>query len=170
MNTGQMLISIAAMILLSIVIINVNRNSLTNTQNMDQTKYEILAVSLGNAVIHEAFSKAFDEETANNNIVNDEDELTLSLGHESGELNRKDFDDFDDYNYYSENTKSDSTIISADFNINCRVFYVDPNVSLDYVNNRTYHKRIEVSVTSPFLNEGQDTVKLSKINSHFYFR
>ncbi|MFZ1289830.1 MAG: hypothetical protein WAR79_07055 [Melioribacteraceae bacterium] len=170
MNTGQMLISIAAMILLSIVIINVNRNSLTNSKNIDETKFEILAVSLGNAIIQEAFSKSFDEQTANNNLVNDEDELTLSLGHESGELNRKDFDDFDDYNNYTENTKSDSTIISADFTIKCNVYYVDPSVSLDSVSNRTYHKRIEVLVTSPFLNEGQDTIRLSKINSHFYFR
>ncbi|MBK7104578.1 MAG: hypothetical protein IPH62_04780 [Ignavibacteriae bacterium] len=170
MNTGQMLISIAAMLLLSLVIINVNRNSLTNTKNMDETKYEILAVSLGNAIIHEAISKPFDEQTANNNVINDEDELTVSLGSESGELNRKDFDDFDDYNNYTENTKSDSTIISADFTIKCKVFYVDPSVSLDSVSNRTYHKRIEVLVTSPFLNDGQDGIKLSKINSHFYFR
>lgn len=34
MNTGQMLISMAAMILLSTVILNVNRNSLTNLMNV----------------------------------------------------------------------------------------------------------------------------------------
>ena len=170
MNTGQLLISMAAMMLLSLVIVNVNRNSLTNTNNMDETKYKILATSLANTIIEEAFSKAFDEQTANGLLVNSESQLSLNLGKDSGELNRKDFDDYDDYNNYSENTKSDSTIISADFTFNCKVFYVDPFVSLDSVSNRTYHKRIEVCVTSPFLNEGQDTVKLSKINSHFYFR
>ena len=170
MNNGQMLITIAAMTLLSIVIVNVNRNSLTNTVSMEKAKYEIVAIALANALIEEAGSKAFDEETANNNIVTDASQLSTSMGKEAGENYRKDFDDFDDYNGYKENTSGDSTLISAVFKLSCKVNYVDPFVSLDSVNYKTYHKRIVVTVTSDYLNENQDTVKLSKINSHFYFR
>lgn len=170
MNTGQMLITIAAMALLSMVIVNVNRNSLSNTENMDKTKYEIMAVSLANTIIHEAFSKSFDEATTDSKQITSTNQLSTNLGKDTGELNRKDFDDFDDYNLYSYNTAADTTIISADFDVSCRVFYVDPFLSLDSVGSKTYNKRIEVKVTSQFLNDGQDTIKLSKINSHFYFR
>ncbi len=170
MNTGQMLISIAAMILLSTIILNVNRNSLTNIDQMDQTKYEILAVSMGNALIEEAFSKAFDEQTANNNLANDVTQLSVNLGPDGGETSRKVFDDFDDYNGYTDSTQSDSSIISAVFKIRSFVHYVNPDVSLDSVGSRTWHKRIDVYITSPYIKNGQDTVKLSKINSHYYFR
>jgi len=165
-----MLITIAAMALLSMVIVNVNRNSITNTKNMDKTKYEIVAISLGNALIEEASSKAFDENTANSSTVTSESQLSSNLGSDAGELSRKDFDDFDDYNDYLENTNGDSTLISADFNLSCKVYYVDPYSSLNSVGYKTFHKRIEVKVTSSFLNENQDTVKISKINSHYYFR
>ena len=170
MNTGQMLITISAMVLLSMVIVNVNRNSLTNTANMDKTKYEIMAVSLANTLINEACSKSFDEASTDSKQISDVTKLSANLGKDPGELYRKDFDDFDDYNLYSYNTSSDTSIISADFDVFCRVFYVDPFTSLDSVGSKQYHKRIEVSVTSQFLNDGQDTVRLSKINSHYYFR
>ncbi len=170
MNTGQMLITISALMLLSTVILNVNRNALTSSMNMSEAKYEILAVSMGSALIEEAFSKAFDEQTANNNLVEDLTELSTTLGPDGGETSRKVFDDFDDYDGYVDSTDFDTTVISADLNIKSRVFYVDPDVSLDSVGSRTWHKKIVVYISSPFINEGRDTIVLSKINSHYYFR
>lgn len=170
MNTGQMLISIAAMILLGTVILNVNRNALTNTKNMDETKYEILAVSLGTALIEEAFSKAFDEQTANSKLAENLNELSPTLGKDAGESTRADFDDFDDYNNFQGNTNSDTTFTSANMYFRCKVHYVDPDVSLDSVANRTWHKKITVFVSSPFIDDSTTNIVLSKVNSHFYFR
>lgn len=170
MNTGQMLISIAAMALLSMVILNVNRNNLTNTTAISETKYQILAVSLANAFIEEAFSKSFDENSTNNKIVSELKDLSSSLKADPGENLRKDFDDFDDYNNYNEKTSSDSTYDYVEMDINCKVYYVDPAVSLDSVNYKTWNKKITVSVTSPYIAEGETKITLSKINSHYYFR
>jgi MSHA pilin protein MshD len=170
MNTGQMMITISALMLLSTVILNVNRNALTSTINMAEAKYEILAVSVGTALIEEAFSKAFDERTAEDYLAENYTDLSVNLGPESGETSRALFDDFDDYNGYKDSTDLDTTVISADLNFECKVYYVDPDVSLDSVGSRTWHKKIVVYVTSPFINEGKDTIVLSKINSHFYFR
>ena len=172
MNTGQMMITMAAMMLLSTVILNVNRNALNTTSSMAESKYEILAVSLGTALIEEAFSKYFDANTADGNQANNLSDLTLSLGPGTGEYTRSDFNDFDDYNGLYDSTSTDSTIISADFVIHSKVYYVDPTISpnLTPVSYRTWHKKIDVFITSPFLNEGKDTIKLSKVNSHYYFR
>jgi len=170
MNTGQMLISMAAMILLSTVILNVNRNSLTNTVKMDETKYQLLAVSLGTAIIEEAFSKAFDEQTANLLLAEDLTDLSVNLGRDAGELTRDDFDDFDDYNNYSGNTNSDTSFQSANMYFRCKVHYVDPDISLDSVANRSWHKKITVFVSSPFIEDSTTNIVLSKVNSHFYFR
>jgi len=172
MNTGQMMITMAAMMLLSTVILNVNRNALNTTTGMAESKYEILAVSLATALIEDAFSKFFDANTADGNLVDHPSDLTAILGPGAGEITRADFNDFDDFHNYTDSTSADSTIISAGFVIHSKVYYVDPNISnkLPPVGYRTWHKKIDVFITSPFLNDGKDTVRLSKVNSHYYFR
>ena len=172
MNTGQMMITMAAMILLSTVILNVNRNALNTTTNMFETKFQILAVSLGTALIEEAFSKSFDAETANNKIADELKDLTSNLGPSNSEKNKSMFNDFDDYHGYADSTSNDSTLMSANFKIESKVYYVDPSTSknLEPVNYRTWHKKIDVFITSPFINQSKDTVKLSKVNSYFFFR
>jgi hypothetical protein len=170
MNTGQMLISIAAMILLGTVILNVNRNALLNNVEMDEAKYQLLAVSLGTALIEEAFSKSFDERTANALLAANLTDLSATLGPDLGESSKDDFDDFDDYNGYSGNTNGDTTFQSANMYFRCKVNYVDPDVSLDSVAARKWHKKITVFVSSPFIKDSTTNVVLSKVNSHYYFR
>lgn len=168
MNTGQMMITMAAMVLLSTVVLNVNRNALNSTQQMAESKYQILGVSLGTALLEEAFSKPFDDATTAGNLADDLTDLSLTLGPDS----TSDLDDFDDYNNYTDSTSSDPTLISADFIINSQVYYVDPATSsqLTPVSYRTWHKKMDVNIVSPFLNDGLDTIKLSKVYSHYYFR
>ena len=172
MNTGQTMITMAAMALLSLVVLNVNRNALNSTTGMAENKYNILAISLGTALIEEAFSKSFDQNSTDGNVVEDLNQLTVNLGPGSSENSRSDFNDFDDYNNLIDSTSSDPTLVSADFIIQSKVYYVDPNLSnrLTPVNYATWHKKIDVSVSSPYINEGQDTIKLSKVFSHYYFR
>ncbi|MFZ1289831.1 MAG: hypothetical protein WAR79_07060 [Melioribacteraceae bacterium] len=170
MNTGQTLITIAAMAMLSSTILNVSRNSLTTSLSMSETKYKILAVSLANTIIEEASSKSFDEKTTENNIVTNSSDLSTILKSDAGETLRKLFDDFDDFNNYQETTDADSTYDYATMNISCSVKYVDPFTSLDSVNYNTWHKRITVTVNSPYFNEGKENITLSKIISHYYFR
>jgi hypothetical protein len=189
MNTGQMIITMAAMILLSTVILSVNKNALTTTVSMTENKYEILGVSLGTALLEEAFSKSFDACTAldpssgKTKQANSLSDLTnySQLGPSNEEKKRKTFNDFDDYNGYVDSTSDASiqtaisearkTDISAIFKVESKVYYVDPSVSSDLkkVNYRTWHKRMDVFITSKYLNDGQDTIKLSKVYSYFYY-
>ena len=172
MNTGQMMITMAAMMLLSTVILNVNRNALNSTTNMAESKYQILAVSLGTALIEEAFSKSFDAETASNKIADDLSDLTSHLGPSNKEKQKSSFNDIDDFDGYVGNTSSDTTLLSADFILSSKVYYVDPSSSknLEQVSYRTWHKKMDVFITSPYINDSKDTVKLSKVYSYFYFR
>ena len=164
MNSGQMLLTMAAMFLLSIVIVSTNNTYLTTGDIMYNTKYNVLAVSLGTSMIEEASSRAFDSAT-DTSSVSDLNLLTApgSLGHSPSE-HYPNFNDFDDYNNL---VKVDSTMPSATFTISCRVGYISPTNPDVFVNQRTWHKRIEVSVTSPSMKE---TVKLSSVFSYWFFR
>ncbi|MFA7288015.1 MAG: hypothetical protein WC055_03955 [Melioribacteraceae bacterium] len=167
MNTGQMMITIAAMMLLTVVILRVNTNFFNTSNVMYETKFGVMAVSLGTSIIEEASSKAFDAATVDmslgnvNNLTNPN-----SLGKETGE-SYPDFDDFDDYNGYTKNTSSDPTFQSAVFNASCVVKYVDPSNLNSFVTSRRWHKKITVTITSPSM---VDTVRMSTVFSYWYFR
>lgn len=155
--------TIGAMILLSTLILRVNNNFGSNTATVYNSKFAILAASIGNSIIEEASGKAFDEETVNA-PAKKLSKLTQpdELGPESGET-YPDFNDIDDYNGY---TKTDSTMPSAVFKSVCTVTYVNPNSPDTKSNARTWTKKISVTVTSPSMT---DTVKLSSLYSYWVF-
>lgn len=165
MNTGQMLITVGAMMLLGMIILRVNNGFLTTGTVLMESKFGVLGVSLATSVIEEANSKAFDEET-DTMSVNNVNMITApnNLGPESGE-SYETFDDFDDYNGYS---RIDSTMPSAVFHLDSKVEYVKDNEPDKVITNKaTWHKRITVTVTSPSM---QDTVTMSSVFSYWFFR
>lgn len=163
MNTGQMLLTIGAMILLSTLILRVNNNFAGNTNTVYNSKFAILAASVGSSVIEEAMGKAFDENTVNAPASSTADfTLPNKLGPESGET-YPNFNDFDDYNGY---TKIDSTMPSAIFKVECVVTYVNPSTPNIDSNSSTWTKKISVTITS---NSMADTVRLSSLFSYWVF-
>jgi MSHA pilin protein MshD len=162
MNTGQMIMTMGAMILLSTIVLRVNTLNLTNESIRDQAQYGVLATSIATSIIETAQSKAFDEST-DSNSVSSLTELSTLLGPESGETETT-FNDFDDYNGF---TKRDSTMPSAIFDISCQVVYVASNNVEGYSSIRTWHKKINVTISSPFT---PDTLRTSSIFSYWYFR
>lgn len=164
MNTGQMLITIAALMLLSLVILRVNNNFLSTNTVLMENKFGVLAVSLGTSVLEEAKGKAFDHNT-DTIAVSDLNQLS-SLGPESGETEPF-FNDFDDYDGFVKLTENDSSYYPAPFKIECEVDYINPNNPDVASGSKTWHKKLTVTVTSDFM---QDTVVLSSIYSYFYFR
>lgn len=177
MNTGQMLITIGAMFLLSTVILTVNRGSLSTQTVMIDNRYGIMAVSLATSMIESATNKSFDENSDTLGLTST-NQLTLknNLGLDAGELisSPGSFDDFDDYNCYKAVAKAD-TIPIVDgleereliFNTFCEVDYVAANNPENTSALRTWHKRMRVRVFSPGL---QDTIKMSTVYSYFFFR
>ncbi len=168
MNTSQMLITLGALVLLSLVILRVNRSFLTTDSVLLDSKIGVLAVSIATSVLEEANGKAFDENTDTTSI-DDVNLLSATLGPEAGET-YPNFDDFDDYNGL---TKIDSTNPIATFTVNCEVSYVQPSNLDANATNKTWHKKLTVYVTSPSMlghDDKQDTLKMSTVYSYWYFR
>ncbi len=122
MNSGHMLLTIASVILLSNLILNVHK---ANTDRMIATytsESVIDASGLAQSIIDMIQSKAFDENTIKAEVWQT-DSLTaaIKLGPESGEYKHTEFDDIDDYNNYSTTVSLDRM---GDFDINVNVFYV----------------------------------------------
>jgi len=167
MNTGQMLLAMGAMILLSTIVLRVNNNFFTTETVLDETKYSFLATSLASSIIQEAKSKVFDNETDSASI-SDLNLLTLEniLGPEDAEKgkNKDVFNDFDDFDGYQD---IDSTMPSAPFWYTCQVVYVNENQPDSASSNRTWNKKITVTITSPYMS---DVIKMSSIYSYWFFR
>jgi len=161
MNTGQMMITLAAMVLLALVILRVNNGFLSTNTILMETKFSVLGVSLATSIIEDATGKAFDENSDSGTVTTLGDLSTLGL--DDGEV-WPNFDDFDDYKGL---TYTDSTMPSARFNISCDVVYVDPAAPDYYSTSNTWHKKLTVKVTTP---SSRDTIQMSTIFSYFYFR
>ena len=156
--------TMGAMVLLSTITLRVNTNNLMNETVRDQAQYGVLATSIATSMIEEATSKSFDERTDSNSVTALSEITPVgSLGPESGETYDL-FNDFDDYNGF---TKRDSTMPSAVFDIICEVVYVESNKINQISSKTTWHKKINITVSSPF---SQDTFYTSSIYSYWYFR
>ncbi|MCH7774269.1 MAG: hypothetical protein IH784_07665 [Bacteroidetes bacterium] len=164
MNTGQMFLTIGALVLLSTLMLRINTNNLQTDTIRAEAQYTVLATSIITSIMEKAKSLAFDA-TTDTNTVTTTSQLTpaSSLGPGGGETYDT-FNDFDDFNGY---TKVDSTMPSAVFDIYCEVYYIQKSNLKDKYNSRTWHKKITVQVSSPFM---QDTIKQSTIYSYWYFR
>jgi MSHA pilin protein MshD len=163
MNTGQSLLSIGALMLLSLSILRVNNGILNADSVLQDSKIGVLATSIGTSLIEEANRKAFDAISVSDAVL---DVLTLTspytLGPALGETPDI-YNDFDDYNGY---VRSD-TVFSMDFKIACTVNYVDPYDVDGIEMSRTWHKKITVSISSSFIS---DTLKFSSVYSYWHFR
>lgn len=162
MNTGQIMLTIGAMTLLSLTTIRVNTHFVNSGVSLDETKFSVLAVSLASSLLEEANSKAFDENTTENAVTST---YSLSaIGKDYGELTSDAFDDCDDYHNYRDSVVN---IPSAKFYIKCLVNYVNETTPDVSSSTATWHKKITVLVTSPSMT---DTVRMSTIFSYWYYR
>jgi hypothetical protein len=166
MNTGQMIMTLGAMLLLSVIMLRVNTANLTNETIRDDAQYGVLATSIATSIIEEAQSKAFDEKTDTMNVTA-LTQLTSVLGPETGETEST-FDDFDDYNNF---TKRDSTMPSSIFDISCQVVYVEPGNIEGSTSNRTWNKKLIVTITRPVSADSSVlALRTASIFSYWYFR
>jgi hypothetical protein len=171
MGTGQVMMTIFAMVLLSFLILRVNNSFLQTNTTLYTTKFDVLAFSLAQSMIQEIESENFDEATVTA-IVSNTTSLSATLGPESGETFAT-FDDIDDFNNY---TRSVTKLPSAVFNIKCLVNYVTSAAPDVATSTKTWNKRITIYVTSPSMMISSanvtkaDTVRLSQVFSYWTFK
>jgi len=163
MNTGQMLLSLGALILLSTMVLRFNRTVLTSDEVMYSSKFNVLAASLCTSLIDEAKSKAFDENT-DGAAISDVNKLSTTLGKDGGETYAT-FNDFDDFNNY---IRTDSTSIPGEvFYLTCKVNYIETTTAIKTTTSKQWNKLITVTVMSPSM---KDPVQISSLYSYWYFR
>ncbi len=172
MNTGQSILTIMAMLLLSILVLRVNNTFLSTGTVISDSQLGLIATSIAESRLAEIKSKAFDEYTAKGNIPDNNYVSELSSPRNlmaEGSESYPNFDDVDDYNGFAAN---DTVLVQAGmkptiFRDSCAVEYVDS----DNPNNvshgiPTFNKKITVFVTNKMLPE---TIKISTIYSYWSF-
>ncbi len=163
MGTGQTLLTIMAMLMLSRLILSVNTNTAQNGASIEMAAYRITASSLGFSIIEEASGLAFDQASVASNITATS-QLSTTLGPETGEV-YPNFNDFDDFNGL---VKIDTVANSAVFKTTVVVQYVTVSGSSIVVSSTpTYSKQITVKVSSVSMS---DTLIFQDVMSYWYFR
>ncbi len=146
---NQMMLSIAAMIFLSMLILNVHSSTTDKLIILYSNEAVIEATGIVQAVFEEIQTKAFDENTVSD-AAKERNLLTpvLSLGKDSSEAVYTDFDDIDDYNGLSI---IDSANVMGKFNLAVLVYYVAETSPYDSSGTRTYIKRVDVTISNESL-------------------
>jgi hypothetical protein len=149
MAGNQMMLSIAAMIFLSMLILNVHSSTTDKLIILYSNEAVIEATGIVQAVFEEIQTKAFDEVTTTS-AAKERNLLTPveSLGQDSSETVYTDFDDIDDYNGLSI---TDSANVMGEFDLAVLVYYVAETSPYDSSGTRTFIKRVDVSITNESL-------------------
>ncbi|MBU0472581.1 MAG: hypothetical protein KKF62_00310 [Bacteroidetes bacterium] len=166
-----MLLTLSALVLLSLVVLRVLNGFLNTNSILMETKFGVLGVSLATSILEEAMGKAFDETTANSGVAYATTDLS-SIGSD-GEIypNFDDFDDFNNLNFSTYDTTIESNrfakMYSAEYLVNCTVGYINPASPNQFSASKTWHKKITVQITTP---SSKDTISMSTVYSYFYYR
>jgi hypothetical protein len=165
-----MILTIGAILLFGVFLKTSNQLMIGNNQIAATNEYYISALSVGQSVIDEAKTKAFDEKTVLKAVFTS-DSLTAvgSLGRESGaeavpspdtlksgtfgSLTK--FDDIDDYNGYRRLV---NTTRAEGYNLLVRLNYASETNPETSSGSKTFCKRMTVKVWSKFI---PDTLSMS---------
>jgi len=177
MNTGQMMITIGAMMLLSFLILRVNSSQVTSQGAIVDSKLGIVALTIANTYVDFAKRQVYDFAVLDSTLSSVE--LTdlkapNNLGPEGGEVYPA-FNDLDDFNLWdpalgrniviTDTTtlaNSTDTKLFTPFFITSQVYYVSEANLNAKVNFRTWYKRLDVFV---WTNGSTDTIKYSSIST-----
>lgn len=182
MNTGQMMLTMGALVLLSFTVLTVNSNNTNQGTILRQTEIGMYAIGLATSYIEKACNLDFDENSTLDSIVTARNQLSINLGTDGGtEKPNVDstFNDFDDYNGYSVS----NPITNIDvFTVKIQVNYVSEappynKVTPPYTTaTTTWYKQMDVQVIPTAsrqaiegkgATQGVDTIKMSYIYSYY---
>ncbi len=149
MGQRELLLTLGAMVIFGMTTITVNQNLLSGSEAIHDQQVEILTMNVAQKYIEDAKTKAFDE-----NTINDENGITVnsfgnpgSLGPGTGESYPHNFDDVDDFNGLS--LVDSSTTISM--NVSVTVKYVAATDLNTPVFTKQFYKIMTVNVNNEYL-------------------
>jgi hypothetical protein len=165
MGKGETLVTLGAVVMLTMTAINVNNSFTENSEYFNKTKFGLESIAIANSVIEEASQLPFDEESWDSTIVEKlATDMTpvADLGVDWGETDISTFDDFDDFHNY---TRMDTTMQNT-YEISCFVHYINPSYPDSAIGNRSLYKKLTVSVKNTLTS---DSLALSYVHGFWYF-
>jgi len=164
MASTEVLLTIGALILLSMFTLTLNSHMVQDRAAMFQSEQYLEAIGSAQRFIEQAEVLRFDEHKDASAIASFTS--SANLGPDTGESYGS-FDDIDDYDGYSV---QDSLTNSILFTINVSVYYVDPNYAYTPTTSNTYYKEMTVSIHSDaFSGPVEGTIVLRKLFAYHYF-
>lgn len=147
MNGAQLLLVLGAIVLFSMVTLNAHRTVLHATSSTINAETTITATEIGETLLTEIKSKAFDEKVIGLETSNVNHFTAPPLGPDDGEIVAM-YDDVDDYNSYQ---RISATPRLGSFTATVAVNYVYENSPETISSGKTHLKRIRVTVTGNLL-------------------
>ena len=149
MTGNQMMLSIAAMALLSVLILNVHSSATDKMVILYSNEAVIEATGIAEALFEEIQTKAFDEYTVLQ-AAKERNLLTpaYSLGHGLSETSANLYDDIDDYNRY-ENT--DTANVMGEYKLSVVVRYTKETPPYEIAYERTFIKEVQITINNESL-------------------
>lgn len=152
---SEVLQTISAMVIFSIILLSANRMIHRNTFIQVEGDLERQVIVLAQDIIDESKTKAFDENSKGSvppKSIPGDFTAPDDLGPE-GENSRSEYDDFDDYNGWEDQFETRH----GTFDLSAEVFYVEYNSSteeFDSTGTKSTYKKLRVFVESPFITKG----------------
>lgn len=146
MTSGQILLALGALMLLSMMALSLNSMMLDGNKTMMESEFYVAATSIAQSYIEHAAVLKFDVAVGTQSPSTFPGSFTspYSLGPSAGECypNYNDADDFDGYS-------TTVTTPRGDYNVSITVKYCDAQGNDSGV--RTYFKKMQVTVNNPFM-------------------
>ncbi len=164
MASSEVLLTIGALILLSMFTLTLNSHMVQDRAVMFQSEQYLEAIGSAQRFIEQAEVLRFDEKKDASAIAS----FTSSpnLGPDTGESYGT-FDDIDDYDGFSIDDSLTNSIL---FTISISVYYVDPDNSYAPTSSNTYYKEMTVTIYSDaFSGPVEGTIILRKLFAYHYF-
>ena len=158
MNSGQQILTIFAVAILTVLILQVYNSQSTKETMLLSNEAIITGTGIAQALLNEIEAKAFDEKTVSTGYgIADSLTLPNSLGPDTAEVLYTQYDDIDDYNNF---TRSDTLGRLGLFNTKVGVYYIEKMSPGVKSSTQTFTKEIEISLTNFSL---PDTIKFYQV-------
>jgi hypothetical protein len=174
MTTGQTLLALGALVLLTMIMLNFYRIFGSSWDTLDTSQLGIDATTIGTSFIELAHGLAFDEITDTSFLQADQANLltaSANLGPDgSTDDSLHTFNDFDDFHGHISTVNIGENRV---FMVGFDVYYVNPTDVTTRVNNRTFTKRLDMKIwreqPPPPPGTGIDTVYMWTLMGYFSF-
>lgn len=177
MQTGQMLLTLGALVLLSMGILNLNRHLATSDIQLAQNRYRLEALSIMTSYVEQASQYFFDEVSTDTTSEKNLADFTAPnhLGFDPDDSSR--VDDFDDFcNVTLIDTGNSGVVYKVMFQVDYVKLQGD---SIVPSNQREYNKRMTISITDNYADpllfkyvngiKQRDTLRISVVNSYWFY-